>query len=85
VLLSGTTVDEAGWEAGLPARRGLPVFISHGRADVILPFAVADRLRHKLVAAGLRVHWQPFDGGHEIPAEVVAALNLFLGGLKLGR
>ena len=28
--------------------------------------------------AGLRVTWLPFDGGHEMPAEVVTALNTFL-------
>jgi predicted esterase len=28
--------------------------------------------------AGLRVTWFPFEGGHEIPAVVVDALNQFL-------
>ena len=83
VLLSGTTVDEAAWERGLAARRGLPVFVSHGEADVILPFAVANRFRQKLQRAGLRVTWVPFAGAHEIPAEVVVALNTFLGQLPL--
>jgi predicted esterase len=27
---------------------------------------------------GLRVTWFPFDGGHDMPAEVVTALNAFL-------
>jgi phospholipase/carboxylesterase len=83
VLLSGTTVDEAAWERGLAARRGLPVFVSHGQTDVILPFTVADRFRQKLQRAGLRVTWVPFPGGHEIPSEVVVALNTFLGQLPL--
>ena len=78
VLLSGTTVDEASWTPGLPRRRGLPVFLSHGRSDRVLPFEIAERLRARLEAAGLRVTWCPFDGGHEIPAEVVVALNRFL-------
>jgi hypothetical protein len=30
---------------------------------------------------GLRVTWAPFNGGHETPAEVVAALKQFLAGL----
>ena len=85
VLLSGTTVDEAAWEQGLAARRGLPVFVSHGRTDVILPFTVADRFRQKLQRAGLLVTWLPFAGGHEIPAEVVVALNQFLQQLPLRR
>jgi phospholipase/carboxylesterase len=85
VLLSGTTVDEAAWERGLAARRGLPVFVSHGEADVILPFAVANRFRQKLQRAGLRVTWVPFAGAHEIPAQVVVALNKFLEHLPLSK
>jgi len=56
VLFSPSFVNEAGWRAGMPARKGLRVFVSHGRRDDILPF----------------------DGGHEIPIEVVTALNRFL-------
>jgi phospholipase/carboxylesterase len=83
VLLSGTMVDEAAWTEHFSRRRGLPVFLSHGRSDDVLPFATAERLRHKLEAAGTVVTWCPFEGGHEIPAEVVIALNAFLRGLRL--
>jgi phospholipase/carboxylesterase len=78
VLLSGTPVDEASWRQGLARRRGLPVFISHGRADHTLPFAGAERLQRELTAAGLQVTWVPFDGGHDVPVPVIHALNAFL-------
>ncbi len=78
ILLSGTSVDEASWIARLPERRGLPVFIAHGRADPTLPFAVAERLKDALIDAGLDVTWHPFDGGHQVPAEVVDGLNRFI-------
>lgn len=78
VLLSPTIVDEASWQRGIEARKGLPVFIAHGRRDSILPFAASARLADSLRAAGLRVTWVPFDGGHDLPAEVVTALNAFL-------
>lgn len=78
VILSGTPVDEAAWLRGLARRRGLRVFISHGRADPTLSFASADRFRKELAAAGLDVTWFPFDGVHEIPTQVVVALNQFL-------
>jgi len=78
VILSGTPIDEAAWLRGLANRRGLRVFISHGRADPTLPFASADRFRKELAAAGLAVTWFPFDGVHEIPSSVVVALNRFL-------
>jgi predicted esterase len=34
-----------------------------------------------MVAAGMLVTWFPFNGGHEIPKEVVTALNEFLAHL----
>jgi phospholipase/carboxylesterase len=53
------------------------VFIAHGRADPTLSFGVAERMQGAMAAAGMRVTWFPFDGGHEIPEEVVTALNEF--------
>ena len=85
VLLSGTLVDEASWERHFDSRRGMPVFMAHGRADPTLPFAAAERFRSKLEAAGVRVTWVPFDGGHDIPATVVIALNRFIEGLPLDK
>jgi phospholipase/carboxylesterase len=78
VLLSVTPVNEAAWQRGFARRRGLPVFMAHGRTDNVLSFALAERLRDQLRTAGLSVVWIPFADGHEIPAEVVTALNTFL-------
>ena len=78
VLLSGAPVDEATWRRGLANRRGLPVFVAHGRADPVLSFAGAERFQRELADAGLAVTWVPFEGGHEVPAEVVTALGAFL-------
>jgi phospholipase/carboxylesterase len=83
VLLSGTLVDETVWERHFSTRQGISVFIAHGRADTILPFEVADRFRMKLEAAGLKVAWVPFEGGHELPAVVIAELNKFIEALPL--
>jgi phospholipase/carboxylesterase len=81
VLLSATPVDETSWTAVMARRRGLPVFIAHGRDDAILPFAAAERLQAEMRQAGLAVTWLPFSGGHEIPPDVVTALNTFLATL----
>jgi phospholipase/carboxylesterase len=78
VLLSGTLVDETLWKANYARRKGLRVFMSHGRTDPTLSFDVADRMRGEMTAAGILVTWFPFDGGHETPAEVVTALHAFL-------
>jgi phospholipase/carboxylesterase len=83
VILSGTLVDGRSWESQFGDRRGLPVFLAHGRQDKTLPFDAANRFRQKLEAAGLQVTWSPFNGGHEIPATVVIALNDFLARLQV--
>ena len=85
VILSGTLVDEPSWEEHFQERRALPVFLAHGRSDAVLPFDVAERFHQRLQAAGFAVTWYPFDGGHEIPAGVVSALNEFLDRLPLSR
>jgi len=85
ILIGGTTVNEAAWAERLAGRRSLPIFIAHGRNDGVLPFAIADRFRTTLQAAGLDITWVPFDGGHEIPAPVVTELNAFISRLHLGR
>jgi phospholipase/carboxylesterase len=85
VLLGGTTVNEVGWVQRFAGRRGMPVFIAHGRSDAVLPFAIAERFANKLETAGLNVTWVPFDGGHEIPAPLIQRLNKFLAGIALGR
>jgi phospholipase/carboxylesterase len=85
ILLSATLVDEPSWESHFGQRRDLPVFIAHGRADAVLPFEAADRFRQKLETAGISVTWRPFEGGHEIPAVVVGALNEFIQRLQISR
>jgi len=63
-------------------RKGLPVFIPHGRNNAILPFELAERLKADMTAAGLAVTFVPFDGSHEISTQVVIALNDFLAKIK---
>jgi len=84
VLLSGTLVDEASWKANFARRKGLHVFMAHGRTDPTLSFEIAERMHSEMTAAGLEVTWFPFDGEHETPAEVIVALNAFLARMRLG-
>lgn len=88
VLLSGTYVDSTGWGWNSARRRGLPVFIAHGRQDEIFPFDQAERLSRALARGqgegqeGVDVTFVPFDGGHEITPEVERALGIFLARLR---
>jgi len=78
VLMSGTLLAESVWGPRMARLAGVPVLMSHGRADQLLPFAAAETLRDKLTAAGAKVEWHAFGGGHEIPPQVVDAVGAFL-------
>jgi phospholipase/carboxylesterase len=54
------------------------VFLSHGRGDSILPFRGGEHAKSTLAEQGFPITWHPFDGGHEIPPDVVAALRSFV-------
>lgn len=71
VLWSTTLLTEREWTPLLPGRAGLPVFMSHGTQDPLLPFFAAEELKDLLVAAGWRVTWRPFRGPHAIPEEAI--------------
>jgi phospholipase/carboxylesterase len=78
VLLSGTLLAKGEWQPLVARRRGLPVFMSHGTADPLLPYSMAERLRDLLKDGGLPVEWVPFGGGHEITPVVLRELGKFL-------
>jgi phospholipase/carboxylesterase len=71
-------VNEESWAGHFAGRRGLPIFIAHGRQDTVLPFAIMDRFQERLKAFGSDVTWLPFDGGHEIPPAVIDGINAFV-------
>lgn len=77
-LLSSTLIAKHEWLTRLPNRQGLPVFQSHGTSDPILIFSMAQQLRDHIQTAGLPVSWVEFQGGHEIPIQVLEGLSTFL-------
>ncbi len=77
-LLSGTLIAKEEWLSRLPNRKNLPVFQSHGADDPILAFSMARQLRDHIQTAGLPVSWVEFQGGHEIPIQVLNGLGTFL-------
>lgn len=76
--MSGTLLAEQEWRRRLAEKRGMPVFLSHGRRDRVLPFRGAQQLRELLQQGGLKVTWLPFDGGHAMPPRVLRELDTFL-------
>ncbi len=77
-LMSSTLLAAKDWLPRMAARKNLPVFQSHGARDPILPFPIAERLRHELESAGLRVSFTRFDDGHGIPPEVMRDFGTWL-------
>lgn len=78
-LLSGSLMGVDRWETRLAeAAPQLVVFQSHGRADPVLPFALAEVLRDSLLECGAMVGFVPFEGGHEIPPPALRGLLSFL-------
>lgn len=60
------------------AARATPVFLAHGDADPIIPFAHGDATRVSLQAAGMHVQWHPYRMPHGVCAEEVAHIGAFL-------
>ena len=77
VLLSTTFLNASQWKLGMAERSGTEVFQSHGRADPLLSFDIAESLRDEMKEKGLAVDWHAFNGGHEIPPTVLGALSAF--------
>lgn len=78
VLLSGAVVNEAEWKAGVVKRTSIPVFQSHGRYDMVLPYLAGEWLRDLWTVAGAKVEFVAFNDGHTIPWPVLTALGTFL-------
>lgn len=83
ILMSSTLINAAALTPRMPSLRGIPVLLSHGRSDALLPHAAAEVLRDRLRAAGAAVEWHTFIGGHEIPRVVISAAGAFLRTLSM--
>jgi phospholipase/carboxylesterase len=77
-LFSSSCIALDEWRARLARLRGLPVLVTHGRADSDLALSAGERLRDELLGAGAAVRWLAFDGGHEIPLQVWRQLRKML-------
>ncbi len=70
------------YEEDLPdlrARAGLPVLITHGAVDDVVPVTYARRARHVLEDAGLDVEYHEYSMGHQVVPEEVTVVKAFLG------
>jgi phospholipase/carboxylesterase len=76
LAFSGFIPEVEGWEPDLASRKGLPVFIAHGRRDPIMDVDFARRARDLLEGGGLEVDYHESDAAHQIdPDHIPAAVE----------
>ena len=78
VCLSGVVPDADVLRQRLPADRGQPIFMSHGREDMVIPVEGARRSLRFLRGEGYAPEYREYDMGHEISAEVLGDLTPWL-------
>ena len=81
VALSAVPVTANTWRKLAPRRAGLPVILSHGREDMVLPYSGGEALRELLSSAGLAVEFIPFDGPHTVHPDALDRVAQLLGSL----
>jgi phospholipase/carboxylesterase len=76
LAFSGFIPVVEGWEPDLEGRRGMPVFIAHGRRDPVMDVSFARSAHELLEGAGFEVEYHESDAGHHIdPAHIPAAVE----------
>lgn len=61
-----------------PEELSLPVLLSHGEQDPVVPHGASLELERRLKAAGAAVELLSFAGGHSIDPDLFAPMRLFL-------
>lgn len=82
LLFSGTSINFKTWEQQASQHTKIPYFQSHGTEDPVLGFKHAERLHGMLSRAGLKGHFIPFRGFHEIPLPIIREAAKFLDTLR---
>jgi phospholipase/carboxylesterase len=63
------------WE---PQRTLMPILLTHGTEDAVVPYAAGEELEQRLRASGAAVSLLPFSGGHGIDPALIPAMRSFL-------
>lgn len=78
-LLSANLIGQDQLERVLSQSHKVPFFQSHGKVDNVLSYEYAKDLFESLKLGGLQGEFVSFNGGHEIPMDVLSKWNEFLG------
>ena len=77
-LLSGNLIGENELEKNITVKNHFKFFQSHGHSDQVLDYSQAKSLFELLKLKGLGGEFVSFNGGHEIPTEVLDKWKIFL-------
>ena len=78
ILFSGTLIDKDALMQKLDGIKPIPFFQSHGKSDMVLEYSQAMDLFELLKLYKLPGEMVSFNGGHEIPMEVIDKARQFL-------
>ncbi|HMV80975.1 MAG TPA: esterase [Leptospiraceae bacterium] len=78
ILMSGTLLNTNRWKKAAEKKKGYQFFQSHGTNDPLLPFSAAKKLESIFREAGLIGEFVQFQGGHEIPEQVLKRASAYL-------
>ena len=81
LLFSGTLFDKENLMQSLDSMNSIPFFQSHGKQDMVLEYSQAMDLFELLKLYKLKGEMISFNGGHEIPMEVISKAKEFLSNL----
>ncbi|MGH2898323.1 MAG: alpha/beta hydrolase [Solirubrobacteraceae bacterium] len=75
LAMSGFILTVEGWEPELGSRPGLPVLITHGTRDPVIPVQFARDAAARLVAATVDVELHEHAGGHHLEPQTLALMT----------
>jgi phospholipase/carboxylesterase len=84
LIFSGFIPTVDGWQPDLEGRKGLPVFIAHGRSDPIMEVDFGRQARDLLSEAGLEVEYHESEVGHTIDPASLSAAQAWLQSVLVG-
>jgi phospholipase/carboxylesterase len=77
--MSGFLPRVPGWPLAADGLDGLPVAITHGSLDPVIPVDFGREARTTIEAAGADVEWHETAAPHTIDPAVIPALRAFVG------
>jgi phospholipase/carboxylesterase len=80
LALSGFIPTVEGWSPSPQPANGLPVFLSHGTADPIIPVEFARQAREALESLGAELEYRETPMGHAIDPRMLEELRAWVQG-----